>query len=218
MIFKKWVSAKKKFAFWRISPSPSPSFFFLPINLVKWSCISEAALPHFIHDLFGLLFALADRSVHNWKDCSSANTFLMLLCKFELSSWPEFTAKATLATKTGRTDLRGEETDKDNCSAKTPQLDENKISEAFICTHLSTSSVSQVLTRPVDFESQVVVQVNHLMGHCVLDMIPDSLLVGADDNAVIGIETTTYLGVLVTSSTEDVFWSNIASKLSNVIL
>lgn len=43
------------------------------------------------------------------------------------------------------------------------------------------------------------------MGHCVLDMIPDSLLVGADDNAVIGIETTTYLGVLVTSSTEDVF-------------
>lgn len=65
--------------------------------------------------------------------------------------------------------------------------------------------MSQVLTRPVDFESQVVVQVNHLMGHCVLDMIPDSLLVGADDNAVIGIETTTYLGVLVTSSTEDVF-------------
>jgi hypothetical protein len=50
--------------------------------------------------------------------------------------------------------------------------------------------VPQII-RPIDLESQVVKGMNHLMGHCVLEMSLVLHLICANQDAILWIETTT---------------------------
>lgn len=50
--------------------------------------------------------------------------------------------------------------------------------------------MSQVIG-PVDFESQVIVGVDHFMGQCVLQMPLVLHLIGTEQNSIFGIEAAT---------------------------
>lgn len=80
--------------------------------------------------------------------------------------------------------------------------------------YLCTSSVPQVV-RPVDLESQVVVCVDHLVSHSVLQMTLVLHLVGAQQNTKFGIESAS-LSTRATTAV-DVMAVEIASKLADVI-
>jgi hypothetical protein len=73
--------------------------------------------------------------------------------------------------------------------------------------------MSQVIS-PVNFESQVIVGVDHLMSHSVLQMPLVLHLIGADQNPVLGIKAAT-LSVGATAAV-DVVTVEVASKLPDV--
>ena len=60
-----------------------------------------------------------------------------------------------------------------------------------IQTYLHTSSMSEV--QRIQLESQMVVGVDHLMGHGIFHMTSISELVGAQQNTKLRVETTTLL-------------------------
>jgi hypothetical protein len=72
------------------------------VDLIKGSGVSEAAVPDFINDPLSMGFVFAGWASLHRENSSSANTFLMLLCEFPLSS-PEELARpsAFAAERTG---------------------------------------------------------------------------------------------------------------------
>lgn len=74
--------------------------------------------------------------------------------------------------------------------------------------------MSQVI-RPVDLESQVVVRVDHLVGHGVLQMPLILHLIGAQQNAEFRIKSTCLS--TCASTAVDVVTMKVASKLADVI-
>lgn len=83
-------------------------------------------------------------------------------------------------------------------------------SMAYLCT----SSMSQVV-RPVDLESQVIVGVDHLVSHGILQMTLVLHLIGAQQDAEFRIKST---GLSTRASTAvDVVTVKIASKLADVV-
>lgn len=74
--------------------------------------------------------------------------------------------------------------------------------------------MSQVI-RPIDLESQVVVCMNHLVSHGILQMALILHLIGAEENPEFRIESTCLSTRAATAV--DVMAVKIASKLADVI-
>jgi len=74
--------------------------------------------------------------------------------------------------------------------------------------------MSQVI-RPIDLESQVVVCMNHLVSHGILQMTLILHLIGAEENPKFRIESTCLSTRAATAV--DVMAVKIASKLADVI-
>lgn len=74
--------------------------------------------------------------------------------------------------------------------------------------------MSQVIG-PVDLKSQVIVGVNHLMSHCVLQMPLVFHLIRTEQNSIFGIEAATLS--VGTAAAIDVMTVKVAAKLPNVV-
>lgn len=68
---------------------------------------------------------------------------------------------------------------------------------------------------PVDLETQMVIGVNHLVSHCILQMPLIFHLVGANQNSIFRVETTAL--AIRTATAVDIMTMEIASKLLDVI-
>lgn len=87
---------------------------------------------------------------------------------------------------------------------------ESRNYDSYFCT----SSMSQVI-RPIDLKSQVVVCMDHLVSHGVLQMSLILHFVGAEENPEFRIESTCLSTRAATAV--DIMAVKVASELANVI-
>ena len=76
------------------------------INLVKGPCVSEAAVPDFIHDLLGVGLVLTVWPRSNGQDSSPSDTLLMLLGKLPLASSEELARPSAFTAEGTRSNLK----------------------------------------------------------------------------------------------------------------
>lgn len=69
------------------------------VDLIKWSGISEAAIPDLIDNPFGMGFVFTGRASLHRENGSSTDTFLMLLCEFPLSSLEKLACPSAFAAE-----------------------------------------------------------------------------------------------------------------------
>lgn len=81
-------------------------------------------------------------------------------------------------------------------------------------TNLRASCVPQVI-RPIDLEPKMIVGVDHLVGHGVFQVPLILHLVGAEEDAILGIKATRF--AIRTTTAVDIVTRQVASQLTDII-
>lgn len=69
------------------------------VDLIKWACVSETAVPDFIDDPCGMSFVFTSWACSHREDGSPPDALLVLLCKLPLPSSEEFARPSALAAE-----------------------------------------------------------------------------------------------------------------------
>jgi len=171
--------SQNQFLYRLLCLSPSSTVDALPVDLVKWSCIIKAALPHLVDHLGRLFLVLTARPLLYRQSRPSPHALLQLLRDAPLSPGEELPTKPALTRQRRSTNLH-------TISIPTP-------SHYTELTDLSASCMPQIV-RVIILEPQIIPRVHHLMRHRILHMPSIPKLIRTDQYPIFRVKAAALLG------------------------